>query len=166
MSMPLLYFVTKKYFSDKIAFTSLILLTFNFYHLRYSVEAKPYIFLVLFSIISIYYFLRLTENTPASHGRKMLFIVNLLLWGTHIITLPFILIQYIILGIRRVLLAHSDKKKTVVSLIKAPCKYFGLEIAIFLILFSLRIFMLIRFLSVIMTKVTIVFYILHYFFCS
>lgn len=137
-SIPVLYFLGKRLFGEKIAFSCISLLSFNFFHIRHSLEARPYSLFILLSIVSIYYFFKLTVNWHSSSDRIKLCITNILMHFTHPFAIFFILLQYITLFMKNLPLSKKVTKNRS-SLMNAVSCSFIPELLVFPILFLLRI---------------------------
>ncbi len=109
IAIPAAYLLFKKILSRPIAASVSVLLAFNFFHIRYSVESRPYSLVILLSIVSLYFFWGLLREGGLVRNRVGLLVTNLLMFYTHPTMLFFSLLMYFFLAVRRILLLNREK---------------------------------------------------------
>jgi len=100
LTLPLLYTVARKHFGSLTAFISVTLLAFNFFHISYSCWARPYALLVFLFVLGLHYSLEVLRNGSKGHRREKLLGISVLACLTHPVAAAYIVMQYLILGIR------------------------------------------------------------------
>ncbi len=83
LSIPLIYFLARRLFNERTAFYSALLLCFSSFHLMYSQEIRTYSLLLLLSLLSTWYFVRLIREENKMNWLGCFFF-SLLLVCTHI----------------------------------------------------------------------------------
>lgn len=75
-SIPVIYFLARRLFDNSAALWAAFLLSVNYYAVFYSIQARPYSLIILISIISCYYYVKLLEpSRPASGLDVSLYII-------------------------------------------------------------------------------------------
>jgi uncharacterized membrane protein len=91
-SIWMIYLLGKEFYSSKLGLVAATLLCFNYFHINYSQEARPYSFAFLFTILSFLYLIRFIKNP----GRKLSIqyaASTLLMIGSHYFGLFVLLAQ-------------------------------------------------------------------------
>jgi len=100
-SIALCFFAARRHFGTRLARILTILVTFNFFHIRYSSWSKPYSLGILLTVVSLHYFLLEHGTSRSRRNHWKLFAANLLLCLTHLYGLFFVLAEHFLLGFRR-----------------------------------------------------------------
>jgi hypothetical protein len=82
LSIWVMYQLGKEFFSKALGLTAAILTCFNYFHIHYSQEARPYAFLFLFGALSFLYFIRLIRN-PAGRTSILYCLFTVLVLYSH-----------------------------------------------------------------------------------
>lgn len=135
LTIPILYLIVKNIFNQEVALYSSILLSFNFFHIRYSVEARPYSLVILISIFSLYWFWLFIKKYNLKK-RFFLFVTNILLYFTFPLTIIFIFIEYAIIYIS---FFKKIQTRSIRSALTTFFKFFLAEVVFFLLAVFMRI---------------------------
>ena len=82
VSILVIYQLGKEFFSKAVGLTAAILICFNYFHIHYSQEARPYAFFFLFGALSFLYFIRLIKN-PAGRTSILYCLFTVLMLYSH-----------------------------------------------------------------------------------
>lgn len=114
VSLYAIYKLGKEMMNKQIGLISSLLLCLNYFHLYYSQEARPYIFLLLFSILSFYslvvFVKRPMRNTAILHG-----IFSALMINAHFFGLFALFAQYLILLFFLIVAERENRKQFFIS---------------------------------------------------
>lgn len=92
ISIFMMYKVTKLLFDNKVALISALITSLSIFQIQYSQEARAYSLLVLFTLLSIYFFLRLEKETKVWDSTLYTFSSAILLY-THYFGIFILLAQ-------------------------------------------------------------------------
>ena len=96
VSIYAIYLLGKEMFNKKIGLIASIILCVNPFHLYYSQEARPYIFLFLFTTLSFYYLIKFIK-LPSRKGAVLYGVISALMIYSHFFGLFVLCAQYLLL---------------------------------------------------------------------
>ena len=96
VSVYAIYLLGKEMFNKKIGLIASIILCVNPFHLYYSQEARPYIFLFLFTTLSFYYLIKFIK-LPSRKGAVLYGVISALMIYSHFFGLFVLCAQYLLL---------------------------------------------------------------------
>lgn len=91
-----MYLLGKKMFNKRVGLIAAALISINYFQLYYSQEARPYIFLFLFTILAFYYLIRYIK-VPTLKNAILYGIISCLMIYSHFFGLFILFSQYLIL---------------------------------------------------------------------
>lgn len=94
-SIYVIYTLAKSFFNKNVGLLSAFLLTISVYHINYSQDIKGYAGFLFFSLVSLYFLLKLIEN-PSKRFLMGFILVNILNLYTHYFAIFVITIEIII----------------------------------------------------------------------
>ena len=124
----ILYLLGREVAGKQAGLISAAITAFNYYHLTYSQEVRPYVFAFLFSALSFLFFIRLVK-TQTRKNMILYSLSSVFLIYTHYYGLIMLLSQYIALiiyvftirsDIRRKLLTHFSFSGILISILYSP----------------------------------------------
>lgn len=103
-----IYLLGKEMFNKRVGIIAMILISVNYFQLYYSQEARPYIFLFLFTTLSFCYLIRYIKK-PTLKNVLLYGIISILMLYSHFFGLFVFFAQYLILLL--FLILSEDRKK-------------------------------------------------------
>lgn len=91
-----IYLLGKELYSKKVGFTAAILITFNYFHIYYSQDARMYSLLFLMTTLSFYYLIKFVKN-PTYKSSILYAVFAALMIYCHFFALFALFSQYLIL---------------------------------------------------------------------
>lgn len=109
-----IYFLGKELDSKKAGLIAALLMAVNYFHVFYSQEARPYILLCLFTILSFLFLLRFTKKLTFKSGIYFALFASLMI-STHFFGLFVLVSQIIILFIYLLTIEKKLKRKLIIN---------------------------------------------------
>jgi len=110
------YILGKELFNKKVGLISALLIVVNIFHISYSQEGRPYIFLYLFTTLSFYYLIRFIKLPTIRNAVLYGLFTGLMLYG-HFFAIFSIFAQYLFLLFILFLTVPKERKSLVVGVI-------------------------------------------------
>lgn len=104
-----IYLLGRELYSIRLGLIAAALTCFNYFHISYSQEARPYALAFLFTTLSFVYLLRLIKE-PCRKNSLRYALFALLMMGTHYFGL-FVFVSQLIIGLVFILVEKEEKKK-------------------------------------------------------
>lgn len=110
------YLLGKELLNKKVGMVSALLIAVNFFHISYSQEARPYIFLYLFTTLSFYYLIKFIKISNFRNAFLYGLFTGLMLYG-HFFAIFSIFAQYLFLLFILFLTASKDRKQLLIGIV-------------------------------------------------
>lgn len=133
LSLYASYLLGKELFNKQVGLLTAFVLTLNYFHLSYSQEARPYMLLLLFSVISFYKLVQFLKKPDLKNALWHGFFAGLMI-SSHFFGLFALLSQYVILLIFILLTDKQNKRPIFIN------SFFSGLFTILLFIPSIKIF--------------------------
>jgi mannosyltransferase len=114
VSLYSLYILSKEMFNKRVGLIASIILCFNPFHLYYSQEARPYIFLFLFTTLSFFYLIKFLKNQNLKNA-VLYGLMSTLMIYSHFFGLFVLISQYLLLLVFFILSEKENKKRFLIN---------------------------------------------------
>lgn len=116
VSIYYMFLLGKEMHSKKIGLFAAFLLCFNYFHFYFSQEGRPYIFLVLFTILAFYKLIIYIKNPTRRNAIFYGIFATLMIYG-HFFGLFVLFAQYMILFLFFILIKKQERLKYFINLL-------------------------------------------------